>query len=255
MSTKGSLHIPWAFSLTDAPRLPLTGEVHPLNRERWKWLAWACGASLTLGIVLFAAWYAWSHLERSEPVAREVRIVRYTELGVPPSLSQSVKPVIPRLDIAAAVAPPSIGVPEPVPDEMAQSPTIATVQEMTEALEPITVGGIGGGVGDSLVVEDDVERSPGPDEFVAVEEEPVRISIKPPAYPDVARQAEIEGTVVVRALVGKDGKVKECLVLEGHPMLREAAIQSAKTAIFRPALMQQRPVEVWVIIPVTFKLH
>jgi hypothetical protein len=38
-------------------------------------------------------------------------------------------------------------------------------------------------------------------------------------------------------------------------MLREAAIQSAKTAIFRPALMQQRPVEVWVIIPVTFKLH
>lgn len=255
VSANSSGHISHGFSLVDAPHLPLTGERHPLNRERWKWLTWSSGTSLTLGMVLFVAWYALGHLARPEPAPRGVRIVRFTELGVPPSISRTVRPAIQRLDIKAAVKRPAIGVPEPVPDEEAKGSTIATVEEMTEALEPITVGDAIGGAGDSLVVVDDVERSPSPDEFVAVEEEPVRIQIDPPAYPDVARQAAIEGTVLVRALVGKDGKVKECLVLEGNPMLRDAAIQSAKTAIFRPALLQQRPVEVWVVIPVTFKLR
>jgi protein TonB len=247
--------IPWAFRLGHAPRLPLTGETHPLNLEKGKWLYWGNGLAVAVGLVLFGVWTVWSRAEEREPVAREVKIVRYTELGVPPSLAQQVKPVVPHVEIASAVAPPSIGVPEPVPDEEAVAPTIATTTEMIEALEPVTVGDLGSGAGESLVVEDDVERSPLPDEFVAVEEEPVRIRIDPPVYPDMARQAGIEGTVLVRALIGKDGKVKECLILEGHAMLREAAVASAKSAVFRPALTQQRPVEVWVVIPITFRLN
>ena len=48
---------------------------------------------------------------------------------------------------------------------------------------------------------------PAPDDFVAVDEEPVRLRIDPPVYPDVALPAGVEGTVLVRVLVGKNGKV------------------------------------------------
>jgi len=256
MSERDPLHIPWAFTLTEALQLPLTGEQHPLKRERVKWLSFANLAALLAGIGIFVGWYLWSHRTVAEPPPREIKIVRYTDLGVPPSIA---RPSVPQLNIAEAVAravtPPSIGIPEPVADELAASPTIATVAEMAEALAPITLNDLGVGGGDSLVVELDIETAPAPDEFVAVEEEPVRISIDPPVYPDMAVSAGVEGTVLVRVLVGKDGKVKDAIVIDGHELLEEAAIACAKTAVFRPALLQHRPVEVWVMMPVTFRLR
>lgn len=248
--------IPWAFSLAEAPRLPLTGEHHPLRRELGKWLSWGNAAALLLGIVLFAAWYAWTHRPQEEPPAREIRIVRYTDLGVPPSIAQPSAPQISVAEaVAQSVAPPSIGIPEPVADELAVNRTIATVAEMAEALTPITLDDLDAGNGDMLVVDLDLDLAPSPDEFVAVEEEPIRISIDPPVYPEMAMNAEIEGTCLVRVLVGKDGKVKDALLIEGHELLRDAAVDCAMTAVFRPALLDHRPVEVWVMMPVTFKLH
>lgn len=254
MSAKDTLHIPWAFSLTEAPNLPLAGDKHPLRRESNKWLYWSNGVALLAGTLVFMVWFVSSRREAAAPVMREVKIVRYTELGVPPSIA---KASVPQIAIAQAVAPPSIGVPEPVPDVQAPTSTIATQTEMSESLNPISMDDLGGGTGDSIVVEMDIstDRSPSPEEFVAVEEEPVRLRIAPPVYPEVATQAGVEGTVLVRALVGKDGKVKDCIALDGPEMLKAAAITCAKTAVFKPALLQHKPVEVWVMIPVTFKLH
>jgi periplasmic protein TonB len=254
VSARLSAHIPSTFSLSKVSHLPLAGGAHPLNRERWKWLIWGEGLAMALVLALCVAYSVWQRSERAHTVVRQVRFVRSTtELGVPPSLAQRVMPVIPRVDIAAAVAPPVMARPVPVPEAKAEKTTIATTTEMREALAPVTVGDLGAGAGESLVVGD--EPSPSPGDFVSVEEQPVRIRIDPPVYPDVARQAQIEGTVMVQALVGKDGKVKNCRVLEGNELLREAAIACAKTAVFRPALSQQRPVEVWVVFPITFKLH
>ncbi len=254
MSRKEAIHTPWAFTLTDAPRLPLTGEHHPLQREFKKWLWWANGGALAVGILLFGAWYLWSHARNETPVARQVHIVRYTELGVPPSIA---KPAAPQLNIAEAVAPPSIGVPEPVPEVKAQAPTIATQTEMSEAVAPVSMSDLGAGTGDSLVVQGDGagEGSPSPDEFVAVDVQPERLHIDPPVYPELAREAGVEGTVLVRVLVGKNGKVERVLLVDGPKSLQDAAIKSAKTAIFKPALVQNKPVEVWVMMPVIFQLH
>jgi protein TonB len=256
MSVRDPMHIPWAFSLADAPRLPVTGDSHPLRREWTRWIGWANGIAVALGLAAFGAWWFWTQLRPEPPPPQEIRIVRYTELGVPPSIA---KPAAPQINVAQAVAqvapPPEIGVPEPVPDELAASRTIATVAEMAEALVPITLEDLGIGAGDSLVVDLDIEASPAPGDFVAVEEEPVRISIDPPVYPDLAREAEVEGTVLVRALVGKDGKIRDCFVVEGPELLREAALASARTAVFRPALLQHRPVEVWILMPVTFRMQ
>ena len=258
MTGRDPLRIPWAFSLADAARLPLTGEGHPVRREAGKRLCGANGAALLLGLALFGIWQWWTHRQPPPPPMREVRIVRYTELGVPPSIA---RPTAPQLNIAQAVsravAPPRIAVPEPVADEQAARQTIATVEQASEALAPITTTGLGEG-GDSLVIDVDIPTeaaSPAPEDFVPVDEEPVRLRIDPPVYPAAAQQAGIEGTVLTRVLVGKDGRVKEVLVIEGPEPLKQAAIACARTAVFRPAILQATPVEVWVLMPVTFKMN
>jgi protein TonB len=253
-------HIPWAFSLEDAPSLPLTGDNHPLRRETAKWLSWANVITILLVAGTFGGWYAWSHRAPPEaPVMRPIKIVRYTDLGVPPSIA---RPTVPQINVAREVAkiaapPPAIAVPEPVADEKAQTQTIATVTEMAEALAPMTLDDLdfGEGGGDSLVIDLDLDYSPSPDDFIAVESEPVRISIDAPVYPEVAKSAGIEGTVLVRVLVGKDGRVKDVIYIDGPEGLKKAADDCARTAVFKPALMDQRPVEVWVMMPVTFRLR
>lgn len=253
-------HIRWAFSLDDAPRLPLTGDAHPLRREFSRWLAWACGVTLVLFLAIFLGYQWWSQRTPEEaPTLRSVKIVRYTDLGVPPSIA---RPSVPLVNVAEEVAkiaapPPKIAIPEPVADEQAQTQTIATVTEMAEALAPITLQdlGTGSGEGDSLVIDVDIDTSPSPDEFIAVDEEPVRISIDSPVYPPVAQAAGIEGTVLVRVLVGKDGRVKDVIHIDGPDAFKEAADVCARTAVFRPALIDHQPIEVWVMMPVTFKLR
>ena len=202
----------------------------------------------------------WTHRAPEEaPVVRPIRIVRYTDLGVPPSIA---RPSVPQVNVAREVAkiaapPPAIAIPEPVADEQAQTQTIATVTEMAEALAPLTLDDLdfGEGGGDSLVVDLDLEGSPAPDDFIAVESEPVRITIDAPVYPEVAQSAGIEGTVLVRVLVGRDGRVKDVIYIDGPEALKAAADDCARTAVFKPALMDNRPVEVWVMMPVTFRLR
>lgn len=253
------VHIPWAFALDDAASLPVTGDRHPLRLERARWLRWANLGALVVGLLAFGVWFWLSHHQAAAPpVARQVKIVRYTDLGVPPSIA---KPAAPQINVAEAVAkiaapPPTIAVPEPVPDEKATTQTIASQTEMAEALAPITFeGGSSTGTGDSLVVETDIDTSPAPEDFVAVDEEPQRISIGQPDYPEVARAAGVEGTVLVRVLVGKNGKVKDAIYIDGPEALKKSALDCARTAVFRPALVDHKPLEVWVNMPVTFKLR
>ena len=194
-------------------------------------------------------------MHREPPPAHVVKIVKIADLGVPPSLSQ--RDISTQVSVSAQVAPPSIGVPEPVPDFQAPNLTIASQEQMAAVLQPTDLQALGSGGKDSLVVQFDSkdEGSPNPDDFVAFEDAPVLISMPPPVYPEMARQAEVEGTVQVRLLVAKDGKVKDAIVTEGVTMLNDAAIEAAKKAVFKPALQQHRPVEVWVQVPMRFTLH
>lgn len=93
------------------------------------------------------------------------------------------------------------------------------------------------------------------DEFIPVERLPELVAIQPPAYPDLAREAGAEGRVTVAVLVGADGVVVDARVLEGVLGLEEAAVASARTAVFKPALQQGKAVAVWVLIPIEFALR
>jgi protein TonB len=92
--------------------------------------------------------------------------------------------------------------------------------------------------------------------FRVVEEEPRLVEGRPPVYPGLAREARIEGTTVVRALVGRDGKVKEVLVVRSaHDLLDRAAVEATRDYVFTPAIQSGRPVAVWVSIPFRFTLR
>ena len=100
-----------------------------------------------------------------------------------------------------------------------------------------------------------VQPLPAFDEHIAVEKEPELVGMREPGYPEIARDAGIEGEVLVRVLVGSDGNVKDAVVVKSVLGLDEAAQEAARTAVFKPALQQGNPVAVWVIVPIEFRLR
>jgi protein TonB len=77
-------------------------------------------------------------------------------------------------------------------------------------------------------------------------------------YPEEARQQRIEGTVVVRALVGKDGSVRDVSVDTTQavsPILAQAAMEAVRHWTFAPARAKGEPTETWISLPVYFRLH
>ena len=81
---------------------------------------------------------------------------------------------------------------------------------------------------------------------------PEAITKVPPVYPEAARQARIEGTVVLQAHVGEDGRVKDTRVVQSIPGLDGAAIAAVRQWVFKPATSDGKPMAVWVSVPVKF---
>ncbi len=99
------------------------------------------------------------------------------------------------------------------------------------------------------------ERLPKFGERVAVDSLPEAIGKVLPDYPDAAREAGVDGTVIVMALVGRDGTVRDVRIRKSIPKLDTAAMQSVLRWKFRPATRRGKPVAVWVAVPVRFSLH
>ncbi|MFZ0419671.1 MAG: energy transducer TonB [Candidatus Sulfotelmatobacter sp.] len=75
-----------------------------------------------------------------------------------------------------------------------------------------------------------------------------------PAYPAIARAARIQGDVVLKAIIDKDGNIQDLQLVSGHPMLVPAAIQAVKQWRYKPFLLNGQPVEVETTITVIFTL-
>ncbi|MGB0011322.1 MAG: energy transducer TonB [Candidatus Sulfotelmatobacter sp.] len=75
-----------------------------------------------------------------------------------------------------------------------------------------------------------------------------------PTYPTLAREARIQGNVVLKAIIDRDGSIQDLQVVTGYPMLVPAAIQAVKQWRYRPYLLNGQPVEVETTITVIFAL-
>lgn len=75
-----------------------------------------------------------------------------------------------------------------------------------------------------------------------------------PVYPPLARQARIQGSVVLHAEIGKDGTITNLQLVSGHAMLAPAAIEAVKQWRYKPYLLNGEPVAVDTEVVVNFSL-
>ena len=75
-----------------------------------------------------------------------------------------------------------------------------------------------------------------------------------PPYPAIARAARIQGNVVLKAIIDKEGAIQDLQLVSGHPMLVPAAIEAVRQWRYRPYLLNGQPVEVETTITVIFTL-
>jgi protein TonB len=75
-----------------------------------------------------------------------------------------------------------------------------------------------------------------------------------PAYPPLAKQARIQGTVRYNVLISKDGTIQTMDLVAGHPLLVEAATPSVRQWRYQTTLLNGEPVEVVTVIDVNFTL-
>jgi protein TonB len=214
-------------------------------------------AATLMHALVIGAYYLAVYLQEDDDAAPTVavRIVKYSDLGPPPSIAPVAPP--PSVSVTAS-ARPSVGMPVPVPDaEVTGEATIATQTEMSNVPSPVTEDLTGGEgavqVTQDIAVQEDAD--PTLDEFIPVEKAPQIISKVMPVYPDMAVRAGLEGTVWVKILVEKDGKPKKAVVIKStSEIFEQAAIDAAMKFAFTPAYMNNGPVKVWVSFPFRFKL-
>jgi protein TonB len=75
-----------------------------------------------------------------------------------------------------------------------------------------------------------------------------------PVYPPMARTARVQGSVVLGAIVDKEGTIKNLRLISGHPLLVPAAVEAVSQWRYRPYVLNGEAIEVETQITVNFIL-
>ena len=226
---------------------------HPAHRAAWSKLASVLLQSLALAVALAVPLF---HLERLQFVPPPPSI-RMTSVEQPPaaheraaSNSSNIAPML----LTQIVSP------KWIPRNTARIDDQPPNGASTFPALPC-VGDCGGGLPISRLIGDgraDVVKPPAPPT------KPVRLSEMQlgallhkvlPEYPIAAKQLGIQGTVVLTATIGKDGRVEHVQPVSGPPLLVRPAIIAVQQWQYRPYLLNQEPVVVQSQITVNFVLN
>ena len=192
---------------------------------------------------------------------REVILVLQTPHRInffipPPSIA--LPQVQPGFTVSGGGSRAKFGIPVPVPDA-----TVNPADEFSPATDYPAIGepgrgtpGAGPVTGDPANVGSTVPDVDPLEGYIAVEKDPVLVKMVKPEYPDLARRAQVEGTVYVKVIVGKDGRTRKPQIVKSDAdIFNEPAMTAALQCLFTPALMNSGPVAVWVTIPFRFRLN
>lgn len=185
----------------------------------------------------------------------------------PPPAAVVIQKVIPReFDTGKLVQPTEI------PDEIAiikeedMPPPAATIAGVVGGVPGGTIGGSLGGVIGGIISNQPLVAPPPPPPVKKKKAIPKRIRVGgsvqkarlakrvSPRYPPLARQARIQGTVKLTAIIARDGSVEKLEVGSGHPLLVPSAIEAVRQWRYKPTLLNGVAVEVVTQIDVIFKL-
>jgi protein TonB len=231
------------------------------------------GFIITVSIILLLllAYFIYAKASERSQVALPRAPISKITLGGPVQQLEEQKedapPPPPTQQIMEIATAAKAGTPVPVPDAEIKEDLkeFATFEKLSESLarekgQEIDINQLPQDFNlDQKVEIKQKEEEPNIDEFIPVEKEPY-IDLadlqKRIVYPEMARKAGIEGQVVVRVLVDKNGKPKKVVVQSSDSqMLNQAAIDAVMKSTFTPAIQNGQPVMCWVSIPIRFKLR
>ena len=175
----------------------------------------------------------------------------------PPAAIVKIK-VIPKV----APAPQEMVVPKAIPKLVAiikeePPPPPGPVGGVVGGVTGGTVGGAGNSLVGLIAAPPPPPPPPPPPERIRVggSVQSAKLASQPkPVYPQLARQARIQGTVKLEADISKDGTIENLKVISGHPLLIQAALDAVKQWRYQPTLLNGVAVEVVTTIDVNFTL-
>jgi len=85
-------------------------------------------------------------------------------------------------------------------------------------------------------------------------EHPKLIKMVRPTYPEPAKQARIEGTVLLMCIIGVNGSVEKIEVIKGHELLAKAAIDAVSQWKYEPVRLNEKPVQADTSVRIIFQL-
>lgn len=220
------------------------------------------GSMIVLALVLLAVIIV--PLYRVETLPKQEVFTRLY-LQPPAAAGSTAGRVQPRM---SAFTPTSTSVPTPMRNKQESAPVPPPPVQVASAG---VVGGVPGGVGNvapagamnEILSHTDAvplpTRTPEPQPVKRIHvagrvAEANLIRDVQPEYPAEAGRARIEGTVVLTAVIGKDGSVLDVRVENGIPILAQAAVQAVRQWRYKPYLLNGEPVEIESRITVNFAL-
>jgi TonB family protein len=223
-----------------------------------------------LFLILLFVWIT-GKLTKSESIEiLRLEVVKVEMMDLPPASAEQeieIPPAPPTPTVVTGGPAARAGTPIPIPDAEI-SPDLQEFASTDDMFRASAEGGDGvdlGGFSENIDfnntgLEVNVrEEEPDPDEFIAVQELP-KVDISKIMglieYPDIAKRSGIEGQVVLKVLVGKDGTItKKKIEYSDNSLLNQAALDAiSKYGKATPAIQNNAPVVCWLTIPIKFKL-
>jgi protein TonB len=138
--------------------------------------------------------------------------------------------------------------------------TISIVKDDAPVIYSNAPGGVDGGTGGGILGGILGNAAPPPPKPAAPQrikvggqvEQGAILNRTTPEYPQIAKVAHISGTVVLHAIIAKDGTIQELTYISGPPMLMKSAMDAVKQWRYKPYLLNGDPVEVETTINVDF---
>jgi periplasmic protein TonB len=191
------------------------------------------------------------------------KIERVTPLYLPPLAAGSNVPKVQAPKPRSTYSPSSLAIHVPVKSQETPRSSDVTTGAVVGGVPGGVVGGIPGAIfnGDSVAIGSMpvLAKAPPPAPVKRVRlaarvAEANLIHDVPPQYPAEAGRERIEGAVVLMAVIGKDGSVRDVRVESGLPVLAQAAIDAVKQWRYKPYMINGEPVEVDSRITINFTL-
>ena len=232
-----------------------SGNLRP--RSRWAGVGAVTFQALVLATLVVAPLFHTDPLPKRETVTM-------LYLQPPAAAGNATKLRAPTPQSPSMSTPTSLSIPAPVHKTQETTPaSVGTTGGVAGGVPGGIVGGLPGGVSSAMLNSAPsvpaLAKSPEPTPVkrIRVASRVVEANLihdVPPQYPPEAGRARLEGPVVLMAVIGQDGSVKDVRVESGLPILAQAAIDAVKQWRYKPYLIDGEPVEVDSRITINFTL-